>query len=95
MDTINRLLKKQAPKKRGRAAANLDADSGAEEEQEVEKAPAVYVRYIQNSQGTMLCLPGEWLEAPVGEMFSTPAPPSKSGDPSQPKWSRRMVEEVG
>jgi Ino eighty subunit 2 len=91
MDTINRLLKKQAPKRRGRAAATvLDAvgESGAEEEQEPEKAPALYTRYVQNANGVSLAIPEEWLEAPVGEIFKNPVknPPVN--------WSGRMVAEV-
>ncbi len=72
MDTINRLLKKQAPKRRGRAGG--DAGAGGDgvldmQEPEVEKAPPTYVRWINNSQGSKLAIPEEWLDAPVSQAF--------------------------
>lgn len=94
MDTINRLLKKQAPKRRGRAAAvTLEGESGAEEEQEPERAPALYNRYIQTREGVVLALPQEWLDAPVGDFIGRVSA-SKSTDATQPRRSGQMVEEV-
>jgi Ino eighty subunit 2 len=87
MDTINRLLKKQPPKRGRRAAEN--AGSGDEGEAEVERANPLFVRYVQNAKGTQLGVPDEWLQAPVGKFFA--------GDMA-PKVTRvftgRMVEEV-
>ena len=85
MDTINRLLKKQAPKRRGKisaaeieaqdraddsnAAANGDVEDG-DEEVPVEPANPVYVRWINNKDGSRVGIPEEWLEAPVGKLFN-------------------------
>lgn len=60
-----------------------------EEDREPEKANPLFVRYRQTVQGTTLAIPEEWLQAPVGSLFS--------GTPSQPiskPYSGRMVEEV-
>lgn len=75
-DTINRLLKKQAPKRRGKisqaeitanAAAGLDTTLS--EEPEVENANPVFVRWISDSKGCRVGVPGEWLEGPAGKVF--------------------------
>ena len=89
-DTINRLLKKQPPK-RGRKSLKEDVtELGLEEDDRVaEKANPLFVRYRQTVKGTTLAIPEEWLQAPAGNLFSgTPARPV-----SQP-YSGRMVEEV-
>ncbi|KAF2741037.1 hypothetical protein EJ04DRAFT_112638 [Polyplosphaeria fusca] len=88
MDTINRLLKKQPPK-RGRRVIQDLADSGQEDEPEVEKAPPLYVRYTQNASGAQLAIPEEWLEAPAGSIFTGDLAPA-----SLRPYGRRMVEEV-
>lgn len=88
MDTINRLLKKQAPKRRRKA--DIEADRIAEEgEDEGPKAPAIYVRYIQTTEGSMLGVPEEWINAPFGPFLSDPTPAV-----SRTPWNGRMVEEV-
>jgi Ino eighty subunit 2 len=88
MDTINRLLKKQPPK-RGRKSMLEITEPGQEEEQEYEKANPLYIRYRQSANGTSLGVPGEWLEAPVGSLFS-----GTMAQPSKRPFSGRMVEEV-
>lgn len=88
MDTINRLLKKQPPK-RGRRAAQDVTDSAQDEEAELERANPLFVRYVQNAKGTQLGVPEEWLEAPVGKMFSGDLAPK-----TQKPFTGRMVEEV-
>jgi Ino eighty subunit 2 len=87
MDTINRLLKKQPPK-RGRRA-QVGTESGQEEEAEVERANPLFVRYVQNSKGTQLGVPDEWLQAPVGKFFAGELAPK-----AQKPFTGRMVEEV-
>ena len=89
MDTINKLLKKPAPKRRTRAeiiAAQQAEAMGTPgyEEGEEERPDALFTRYVQNRQGARLGVPEEWMHAPVGEMFSKYV----AGD------SGRMVEEV-
>jgi Ino eighty subunit 2 len=88
LDTINRLLKKQPPK-RGRKAIQDITDDVQEEEPEVERANPLYVRYIQNAKGTQLAVPDEWLQAPVGSVFTGDMQQS-----SKRPFSGRMVEEV-
>jgi len=86
MDTINRLLKKQAPKRRGKISqAEISAQEHGDDEspQEVEEerifpANPVYVRWISNKDGCRLGVPGEWFGQPVGRVFG----------------ERKMVEEV-
>ena len=91
MDTINRLLKKQAPKRRRKADIEADriAEEGEDPDSEAVKASSVYMRYVQTVEGSKLALPEEWLDAPYGSLLSKAVPAS------QPKpWSGRMVEEV-
>lgn len=88
MDTINKLLKKPAPKRRTRAEI-LAAASAAEgtpgaEDGEPEPANPLFVRWVNNAQGSRIGVPQEWLEAPVGEALAQGWKPSP----------RRMVEEV-
>lgn len=88
MDTINKLLKKPAPKRRTRAemiAATAAADTPGAEDGEEESAYPLYVRYINNSSGSRIGVPTEWLEGPVGAQL-------------KPEWKgprvRPMIEEV-
>jgi Ino eighty subunit 2 len=74
MDTINRLLKKQAPKRRGKiSAAEISANAAAHEdlgsEVEIEKPNPVYVRWVSNRHGCRVGVPGEWLTGPAGRVF--------------------------
>ncbi|MCJ1472052.1 hypothetical protein MMC13_000697 [Lambiella insularis] len=82
-DTINRLLKKQAPKRRGKIsaaeiAANNKAKIGsgeggdetpAECEMEIERANPVYTRWICSRNGIRVGVPGEWEGTGVGKVF--------------------------
>jgi len=97
MDTINKLLKKPAPKRRTRAeimaAAAAEAETGtpgADGEYEPPRANPLYTRWISNKDGSRLAVPDEWLEGPLGEMF-------RSGDAkavSIASSGGKMVEEV-
>ena len=86
MDTINKLLKKPAPKRRTRAEiiaqqqADMMATPGAEDGEE-ERPDPLFVRWVQTAKGSRVGVPEEWVEAPVGEMF-------RGGQ------SGRLVEEV-
>jgi Ino eighty subunit 2 len=84
MDTINRLLNKQEPKRKRRVQNDEDGD------ELVEKAPAAFVRYIQTTEGSTLLVPDQWVEAPIGEIFSHSIRPLKKA----PAFSRRLVEEI-
>ncbi|KAL9599818.1 MAG: hypothetical protein Q9219_003604 [cf. Caloplaca sp. 3 TL-2023] len=66
LDTINRLLKKQAPKRRGKISAEeITANALAPPEPsdiEFEKANPVYVRWVSDRNGSRVGVPSEWLE---------------------------------
>lgn len=93
MDTINRLLKKQAPKRRRRADASDALGEGEDGEMDVERAPAVFTRYIQTTDGAgsvRIAVPHEWINnQSLGAVFSNPVKADRTR-----KWSGRMVEEV-
>lgn len=73
MDTINRLLRKQPPKRRGRAAAEGAESTPADgEAPEAEKADPVMVRWISNANGCKIGVPEEWLGTPAGRLFGAP-----------------------
>ena len=71
MDTINRLLRKQAPKRRGRipAAEAAEAASAEQEIQEYEKPDPTMVRWVSGRNGSRVGVPEEWLGIPAGRVF--------------------------
>ncbi|KAI9661559.1 MAG: hypothetical protein M1829_006250 [Trizodia sp. TS-e1964] len=72
MDTINKLLKKQAPKKRGnQRIVEISAGDGTPTapEPEFEKPNPVMVRWVSNREGSRIGVPEEWGEGPMGQMF--------------------------
>jgi Ino eighty subunit 2 len=77
MDTINKLLKKQAPKTNARrreinaTAADSTSDVSAEQ-----KPSPLFIRWISNKDGNRIGVPEEWLEGPVGNMFVDSVKPS-------------------
>jgi Ino eighty subunit 2 len=83
MDTINRLLKKQAPKRRGRAAAEGADGTPGQEAAETDKADPTMARWVSGSNGCIVSLPEEWLGTPAGRVFGAPTVPAG-----------KMVEEV-
>jgi Ino eighty subunit 2 len=87
MDTINRLLKKQPPK-RGKRAAQEPGENG-DDDGETERANPLFIRYVQNAKGTQLGVPDEWLQAPAGKFFAGDLAPK-----NQKPFTGRMVEEV-
>ncbi|KAJ5539536.1 hypothetical protein N7513_007868 [Penicillium frequentans] len=73
MDTINRLLRKQPPKRRGRAAAEGAESTPADgEAPEAEKADPIMVRWISNADGCKIGVPEEWLGTSAGRLFGAP-----------------------
>ncbi|KAG9700316.1 hypothetical protein KCU95_g1638, partial [Aureobasidium melanogenum] len=92
MDTINKLLKKPAPKRRTRAEI-IAAQNAAEAtpaytedgEEYFHPASSLFVRYVNNKDGSRIGVPSEWLEEgqPVGQVL-------RNGWKAPPK----MVEEV-
>jgi Ino eighty subunit 2 len=94
MDTINKLLKKPAAKRRTRAeiiaaqtAANGTPTYTEDGEEYYYPANPLFVRYVNNKNGSRVGVPAEWLEEgqPVGQVlrdgWTAPPPP-------------KMVEEV-
>ncbi|EAW14144.1 PAPA-1-like domain-containing protein [Aspergillus clavatus NRRL 1] len=70
MDTINRLLRKQAPKRRGRIpVAEAEAVAAEQEAQEYEKPQPTMVRWISGREGSRIGVPEEWLGTPAGRVF--------------------------
>ena len=88
MDTINRLLKKQAPKRRTRKEI-IAAEEGEDGSPEVERANPVYTRYIQSAAGTKLAIPDEQL-ALGGGLFDAAIAGRKRDRP----FAFKMVEEI-
>ncbi|KAF3933418.1 hypothetical protein ABW19_dt0209186 [Dactylella cylindrospora] len=71
METINKLLKKQATKVNRRSQKQLvdDADDAVEAATpEPEEAPTM-IRWISSSKGFVLGVPQPWLDAPIGEVY--------------------------
>ncbi|KAK5988678.1 hypothetical protein PT974_10164 [Cladobotryum mycophilum] len=70
METINKLLKKQAPKisRKAAAAEGEDGDS--------QKPNPLFIRWVSNKNGSQLAVPEEILEGPVGKVFGKPGLPS-------------------
>lgn len=89
MDTINRLLKKQAPKRRTRK--EIEAEEAAEAEEYDQLNPSsIYVRWTTSSKGSTVSVPQDYLESHnVNAIFQEPA----TGGQSSP-FRGRMVEEV-
>jgi Ino eighty subunit 2 len=85
METINKLLKKQAPKTNSRRNAfNGTGGADASPDGESPKPNPIFVRWVSNKDGNRIGVPDEWLEAPVGAIF-TGAEGLKSG---------KLIEEV-
>lgn len=70
MDTINRLLKKQAPKRRGRVpVGELGGEATPDVAVEPEKADPTYIRWISTSEGCKVAVPTEMLGKPASRPF--------------------------
>jgi PAPA-1-like conserved region len=86
MDTINRLLNKQEPKRRRKVLNGMEMDEDGLEY----RAPAAFIRYVHTVDGSNLMVPDGWVESPAGEIFTHSIKPLKR----QPPFSGRMVEEI-
>ena len=88
-ETIDKLLKKPAPKRRTPRAEMLAAQyademgtPGAEDGDVERPAAPLFTRWITNRAGSRVGVPEDWMGAPVGDVFRKEAPGGK------------MVEEV-
>lgn len=91
MDTINKLLKKQAPKRRGKISAAEtagDATPGVQEPEEVEKPEPTMLRYVSDRDGCRLGVPEEWAGNPAGRVLSKP------GSMSPGHGGMKLVQEI-
>ena len=67
------------------ATAAEGATPAEDEEIEVERANPLFVRWVNNKDGSRIGVPEEWLGKKVGRVFGPPPPPSNG----------RLVEEIG
>lgn len=82
METINKLLKKQAPKTNRRAAQQGDDASDGEGS----RPDVRFVRWVSRKEGSFVAVPEEVMAAPLGAVFKP------GGIPTGGRG--RMVEEV-
>jgi Ino eighty subunit 2 len=94
MDTINRLLKKQTPKMRGKGRttgdatpADQDAVMGGTDQPPV--PPPNMVRWVSNKDGCRLAVPNSWLAGPIGKQFE----PQRETE-NMRNVRRKLVEEL-
>ncbi|KAL4781597.1 PAPA-1-like conserved region-domain-containing protein [Aspergillus varians] len=72
MDTINRLLRKQAPKRRGRIPAAEAAENAATDQEtmvEYDPIDSTMVRWVSGRDGSRVAVPEEWIGTPMGHIF--------------------------
>ena len=85
METINKLLKKQAPKLNRKAAALA---ANGEDGDNFQRPSSIMVRWTNNKDGSTVAVPREMLAGPTGQVFVK----GRTGPP--PLSSGKMVEEV-
>lgn len=78
METINKLLKKQAPKTSKKGARGTSPEAGA-------KPADTLIRWVSNKSGSRVAVPDEIMSGPVGDVF---------GPPGKGSGASKMVEEV-
>lgn len=83
METINKLLKKQAPKTTRRAAL-LAGDETPDVE--AQRADPLFIRWINTKGGSRVAVPDELLAGPAGQLFANGGTGGLGGG--------KMVEEV-
>ncbi|KAK7948029.1 uncharacterized protein PG986_008915 [Apiospora aurea] len=66
METINKLLKKQAPKAKSKAQLANDESEAAD----ANKADPIFVRWISSKEGNRIAVPEEMLGGPLGKVFT-------------------------
>lgn len=83
METINKLLKKQAPKTTRKNAA-LMAGGDETPDSDGQRVDPMFVRWVSTKTGNRVGVPDDLLTGPVGEVFK----------PSGEGLRGKMVEEV-
>lgn len=67
METINKLLKKQAPKTNARRSLFAGpGDASTPDSNGVYKPNPIFVRWVSNKDGNRIGVPTEWVEGGVG-----------------------------
>ncbi|KAF3110131.1 hypothetical protein TWF594_002318 [Orbilia oligospora] len=73
METINKLLKRQATKVNRRSQKQLEDENAADEVAEAgtpePTEPPKMIRWVSNKNGSFVGVPQNWLDAPVGTVF--------------------------
>jgi Ino eighty subunit 2 len=69
MDTINKLLKKQAPKTNARRKDLAGPSASDNVDGEPAKPEPIFVRWVSNKDGNQINIPEEMIDSPVGVMF--------------------------
>ncbi len=82
-ETINKLLKRQAPKHKGRHG-HLGGDGTPDID--AQRADPVLIRWISTKEGSRIAVPEEMLDGPTGKLFG--------GNPAGNYRGRKMVQEV-
>lgn len=86
METINKLLKKQAPKTNARRR-DLNGTGDETPGMENQKPNPLFVRWVSNKDGNRIGVPEEWIEAPVGSIFQNSVKPANG-------MGGKLIEEV-
>jgi Ino eighty subunit 2 len=69
METINKLLKKQAPKTTRKNAALLAAGDETPDT-EAQRPDPMFIRWVNNRDGSRVAVPDELLSGPTGRVFT-------------------------
>lgn len=79
LETINKLLKKQAPKTntRRRELNVSTIGAGTPDDIEAQKPNPLFVRWISNKDGNFIGVPEEWISNPIGAIFKNSSLPAK------------------
>lgn len=87
METINKLLKKQAPKTNARRNNLNNIPGDTTPDFEGQKPNPLFVRWVSNKKGNRIGVPEEWMESPVGAIF-------QSGVKQTGGMGGKLIEEV-
>ena len=88
METINKLLKKQAPKTNARRNMMNNIGGYSTPDSEGQKPNPLFVRWVSNKDGNRIGVPEEWIEGPIGSNFQGGVKQVSS------RMGRNLVEEV-
>jgi Ino eighty subunit 2 len=65
METINKLLKKQAPKTNRKAQIGMESTPDID----AQKPSPIFVRWVSNKNGMCVAVPDEIMAGPAGRVF--------------------------